>query len=170
MPKIEVVRTYVEMRAAGSYTQPPPAPDGARVRPLAREDAAAYRRLYRAVGADYHWVDRLDWTDEQLRSHLARPDIHVFVLEVNGAEAGWYELAEHPDRSVKIVYFGIVPACHARGLGRYLLAEAVARCWARVPQRVWLHTCTLDDPAALPNYLARGFTPYREERYDVIRE
>jgi len=33
--------------------------------------------------------------------------------------------------------------------------------------RVWLHTCTLDDPAALPNYVARGFRPFREERYEA---
>src|SRR5690606_4659309 len=158
------------MRSAGSYAQPPAAPQGAAVRPLARDDVAAYRRLYRDVGRDYRWVDRLEWTGDQVLAHLARPDIDVFVLEVDGVEAGWYELASHPDRSIEIVYFGIVPAFHRRGLGRYLLTEALARSWARGPERVWLHTCTLDDPAALPNYLARGFVPYREERYEVIRE
>jgi hypothetical protein len=30
-----------------------------------------------------------------------------------------------------------------------------------------LNTCTLDAPQALPNYLARGFTITREERYSV---
>jgi ribosomal protein S18 acetylase RimI-like enzyme len=170
LPKLEVVRTYVEMRAAGSYAQPPAAPDGVRVRALARDDVAAYRRLYREVGRDYHWVDRLEWTDEQLRAHLARRDIEVFALEVDGREAGWYELAAHPDGSTEIVYFGIIPAFHRRGLGRYLLGEAVARSWAGNAERVWLHTCTLDDPAALPNYIARGFTPYRTERYEVITE
>ena len=170
MPRIEVVRTYVEMRAAGSYTSPPAPPQGARVRPLPPGDGPTYRRLYRAVGRDYHWVDRLEWTDEQLRTHLSRPDIEVFVLEVDGEPAGWYELAAHPDGSVEIVYFGIVPRFHRRGLGRYLLTEALARAWVRSPERVWLHTCTLDDPAALPNYLARGFKPYREQRYEVIRD
>jgi hypothetical protein len=32
---------------------------------------------------------------------------------------------------------------------------------------VWLHTCTLDDPAALPNYRARGFRPYKQETYVI---
>ena len=170
VPGIEVVRTYVEMRAAGSSAQPPAAPEGVRVRALGRDDVAAYRRLYAGVGRDYHWVDRLEWTDEQVRAHLARTDIAVFVLEVDGREAGWYELAAHPDGSIEIVYFGLLPAFHRRGLGRFMLAEAVARAWSRHPARVWLHTCTLDDPAALPNYIARGFTPYREERYQVIRD
>lgn len=170
MPKLEVVRTYVEMRAAGSYAHPPASPDGVHVRALARDDIGTYRRLYREVGRRYHWMDRLGWTDEQLSGHLARSDIAVYVLGVEDGEAGWYELAMHPDRSIEIVYFGLIPAFHGRGLGRYLLAEAVARCWARSPERVWLHTCTLDDPAALPNYIARGFQPYRTERYDVITE
>ena len=33
--------------------------------------------------------------------------------------------------------------------------------------RVWLHTCTLDGEAALPNYLRRGFTAYKTEEYEV---
>ena len=35
------------------------------------------------------------------------------------------------------------------------------------PTRVWLHTCTLDDPAALPNYVARGFRPCSTEVYTI---
>jgi len=30
---------------------------------------------------------------------------------------------------------------------------------------VWLHTCTLDSPHALPNYKARGFDAVGSERY-----
>jgi hypothetical protein len=33
--------------------------------------------------------------------------------------------------------------------------------------RVWLHTCTLDSPRALPAYQARGFVPFRSERLAV---
>jgi hypothetical protein len=29
--------------------------------------------------------------------------------------------------------------------------------------RFWLHTCTKDYPAALPNYLKAGFAVYKEE-------
>jgi hypothetical protein len=39
--------------------------------------------------------------------------------------------------------------------------------WAGQPTRVWLHTCTLDHPNALPNYVRRGFRPVREEVYQV---
>ena len=33
----------------------------------------------------------------------------------------------------------------------------VRRAWERQPTRVWLHTSSLDHPAALANYVARGF-------------
>ena len=33
--------------------------------------------------------------------------------------------------------------------------------WSRNPRRVWLHTCTLDHPAALGFYVKHGFRPYR---------
>jgi hypothetical protein len=68
---------------------------------------------------------------------------------------------------VEIAYFGIVAAEFGRGFGKHLLSCAVRDAWVLAPRRVWLHTCTLDHPNALPNYIARGFTPYRTEAYEV---
>ena len=59
--------------------------------------------------------------------------------------------------------FRSVPEAMGQGLGRWLLQRAIALAWATAPSRVILNTCTLDGPAALPNYLARGFTIVREE-------
>ena len=90
------------------------------------------------------------------------------ALGVGGAPAGYFELQEHEDDgSVEIAYFGVVPHFHGRGLGKYLLTEAVDAAWSLDASRVWLHTCTLDDPAALPNYLARGFRPFKQEPYEA---
>ena len=44
-----------------------------------------------------------------------------------------------------------------------LLEDAIARAWVGGGKRVWLHTCTLDHPKALSNYLARGFEVFKEE-------
>jgi hypothetical protein len=43
----------------------------------------------------------------------------------------------------------------------------VEEAWSLSPTRVWLHTCTLDHPAALPNYVKRGFSPFRTEVYQT---
>jgi GNAT superfamily N-acetyltransferase len=58
---------------------------------------------------------------------------------------------------VEIGYFGLMPHAIGRGLGRWLLGEAIRDAWCGDPTRLWLHTCTLDHPAALPNYLKAGF-------------
>ena len=71
------------------------------------------------------------------------------------------------DDSVEVAYFGLVPEALGRGLGKHLLSCAVRDAWALGPARVWLHTCTLDHPNALPNYVARGFVPYKTEEYEV---
>lgn len=127
-----------------------------------------YRTCYRTVGEAFHWFDRWDWSDEEIAAHLADPAIQLFVAQRNGSLAGWYELRRvAEDDSVEIAYFGIVAAEFGRGFGKHLLSSAVRDAWALDPRRVWLHTCTLDHPNALPNYLARGFTPYRKETYEV---
>lgn len=132
-----------------------------------------YRMCYRTVGATFHWRDRWDWTDQQIADHLGDPAIQLFVANRSTANtkvtlAGWYELRRvAEDDSVEIAYFGIVAAEFGRGFGKHLLSNAVRDAWALGPKRVWLHTCTLDHPAALPNYIARGFTPYRTETYEV---
>jgi hypothetical protein len=46
-----------------------------------------------------------------------------------------------------------------------MLTRAAREAWALGPNRVWLHTCTLDSPRALPNYKARGFEAFRTETY-----
>ena len=65
-------------------------------------------------------------------------------------------------RSVEVAHFGLLSAFHGRGLGGWLLTVALRRA-QELGDPVWLHTCTLDGPAALPNYLARGMVPYRTE-------
>jgi GNAT superfamily N-acetyltransferase len=112
-------------------------------------------------------VDRLPWTDEQIRARLADPDVSLWLLRVKGSPAGYFELERHDDGSVEIAYFGLLPEFLGRGLGKHLLTAAAEAAWGLGARRVWLHTCTLDDPAALPNYRARGFRPYKEEVYET---
>jgi GNAT superfamily N-acetyltransferase len=126
-----------------------------------------YRFLYGSVGRDYHWVDRLRWSDETLRAQLARPSVSVHVLYYRGTPAGYIELereAEEP--GTEVAYFGLISAFHGRGFGKHLLSWGVQRAFDDGAERVWLHTCTLDGPHALANYQARGFAPYRSELYE----
>jgi GNAT superfamily N-acetyltransferase len=163
-----VKRTYLEMKAP-SELRPARSTDlRARVERVEGSPASFYRYLYAEVGRAYRWMDRLAWTDGDIRAHLASPGVSLWLLTVSGAPAGYFELkATSQDGSVEIAYFGLLPEFIGRGLGKYLLTEAVEKAWSLGARRVWLHTCSLDDPAALPNYLSRGFRPFHEETYSV---
>jgi len=158
-----VIRTYLEMRAP-LPSGPLSAPHGAYVERLEHCPPEFYRLLYAEVGRQWSWFDRLAWSDAELAAHLDRPEVKVRVLQLNGAPAGYYELVTHADHSVEIGYFGLMPHAIGRGLGRWLLGEAISEAWGTRPERVWLHTCTLDHPAALPNYLKAGFAVTKTER------
>ena len=89
------------------------------------------------------------------------------MLEVDGEPAGYFELRRDAAGDVEIAYFGLMHSYIGRGLGGHLLTIAVREAWALGPSRVWLHTSDLDHPAALPNYLARGFEFQKRESYIV---
>ena len=166
MPAVAVVRTYLEMDSPDRLTGRAAVPPGYVVR---REscDPDLYRELYEGVGTEYHWRDRRSWSDEKLREHLTKPAIAIWVLRERESLRGFFELERHDDGSMEISYFGLMPIGIGQGLGRALLTKAVDVAWSMKPTRVWLHTCTLDHPAALANYLARGFQVTRTERYTI---
>ena len=162
---VEVTRTYLQLLRADDL-KPERASDGqVRIERVVSCPASFYRYLYSEVGRFYHWVDRLGWTDEEIRAHLSRPEIRLWAMYAEGSPAGYFELERHDDGSTEIAYFGLLPEFIGRGLGKHLLTEAVECAWGEGANRVWLHTCTLDDPAAMENYLKRGFVAFKQETY-----
>jgi GNAT superfamily N-acetyltransferase len=182
MLRMRAVRTYLELtraeesrRPAGAAA-PTPRADAldADALDVERRDpatAAEYRTLYAAVGHAHRWRDRDAWSDERLQRHLDDPAVTLWVLRDAGAIAGYFELVRRADArgtiEVELLYFGLVAGAQGRGRGRRLLERAIAEAWALGAERMVLNTCTLDHPAALPNYLARGFRIVRDESYEV---
>ena len=171
MRRVEVVRTYL---ALDNPSQLKPARFMAAIGGIGciRRDPCPpdlYRRLYKEVGEQWFWHDRLEWSDEELAAHLTRPNVRVWEITAAAGtrSAGYFELQRHDDGSVEIAYFGLMPEFIGHGLGGGMLECAVEEAWAMGAKRVWLHTCTLDSDRALPNYLARGFQPYKTERLEV---
>jgi GNAT superfamily N-acetyltransferase len=122
------------------------------------------RFLYVTVGGGWWWYTRLPWTHEDWMRWLDRPEVETWVAYARGTPAGYFELERQPGGSVEIVYFGLVPRFIGRGVGGWLLTEALRRAWSLDgTTRVWLHTCTLDAPQARPNYEARGLRLFHTE-------
>ena len=163
--RVDVTRTHLELRSLDALRGVPAPSVSGTLRRLHPIRAAEYRALYTLVGERWLWRDRLVWTDAELDAYLAAPNVHVWLLSVAGATAGYFELQQHGNDAVEVMYFGLVPAFIGRRLGGWMLTRAVEEAFVLGARRVVLNTCTLDAPQALPNYLARGFTIVREERY-----
>lgn len=161
MPTVGVTITYLEMEHPSMLRSRRVEREGVtveRVDPATPEVAA---RLYREVGAAYHWRDRLSWTPAQWNEELSREGAELWLLRVHGAEAGFFQLLLPAPGVREIHYFGLLPGFEGQGLGAHLLTSAVERAWGAGADRVIVNTCTLDHPSALPNYRARGFEVVR---------
>lgn len=158
--KLAALVTYLEM------TEPPPARAGVArpdllLRAVPRPELGWYRDLYRRVGSEWLWFSRLTMADEALRAILHDPAVELWALERGGEGVGILELDRRQPGEVELAFLGLVPALVGSGAGSLLMDHALARAFARPIRRLWVHTCTLDHPAALAFYIRRGFRPYR---------
>ena len=165
MPR-RAVRTYLEMTDPSRLAPSGPPSPSVTLERSDQCDPALWRRLYTEVGREYHWVDRLVWSDADIARYLADPRLELWILREAGEPAGYFELLAHGDGAVEIAYFGLLPHAVGRGLGKFMLTRAATRAWERGAARVWLHTSSLDHSSALSNYLARGFSIWKQETYE----
>lgn len=122
---------------------------------------AAYRALFRRVGARWLWFSRLMLDDEALSAIIDDPRVQIFaVLDGSGIEIGLLELDFRRQGECEIAFLGLVPELAGKGHGAWLMAQALAFGWRRDVKRLWVHTCTLDHPNALAFYLRHGFVPF----------
>jgi len=159
---MEIKTTYLEMFARPATVVREPR-DGLAVVHVPKPTTRYYRYLYDSIGGAYHWSSRKKLSDAELSAILHDPRVEVHVLTVEGEPAGLAELDRRIPDDIEIVQFGLMPEFIGQGLGKYFLSWAVQRAWSYKPRRLWLHTCTLDHPNALPNYIKGGFTVFKEE-------
>ena len=173
----ELITYYLEMTSPDQLRPARPPAEPFTVRRAQLAFPALNRFFYAEVGRAYSWMERLRWTDEQWLAWLERPNVQTWIGYVRETPAGYFELQKQSDArnrhvdgssasgdAVELVYFGLLPPFVGRGVGGAMLTEAIRRAWALDAQRVWLHTCTEDHPAALPNYQKRGFRIFDQKR------
>lgn len=167
---VAVTRTHLEMteRPGGP---PVPLPSGARLSLLAATDAPAdwFLYLYRAVGADWEWIDWLRAPRAELDAFTGDPETSIHTMMLDGFPGGFFMLDTRQAGICDLAYFGLVPQAVGRGLGRWFLDTAIRTGWDRPGvTRMTINTCTLDHAAALGLYQRAGFRPVRREDYTHI--
>jgi GNAT superfamily N-acetyltransferase len=155
--RVRVVTYHLEMTDPADLVRAAAAPADLVLTRAEIPSPALNRFLYTAVGGDWYWLQRLPWSHEQWMRYLERDGVETWVAYVAGTPAGYFELEAQERGNVEIAYFGLLPRFIGRGLGGALLTATVERAWAMGARRVWVHTCSLDHPSALPAYQARGF-------------
>jgi GNAT superfamily N-acetyltransferase len=158
--KIASVVTFLEMR------EPPPtaladAPVSLSIRRVLQPSLDWYRKLYRAVGEEWLWFSRLRMNDQQLAATIHDTRVQVYAVKDGKEGKGLLELDGRSGSEVEIAYLGVTADLFGQGAGRWLIGHALSAAWESSPQRVWVHTCTLDHPRALSFYLKAGFAPYK---------
>lgn len=116
--------------------------------------------MYGFVGGQWQWVNRLAWSDQEWQRYAEDENIRTFLGFKQGALAGYFELNKCQG-DVEIAYFGLTPQFIGRGYGKHMLTRCIEEAWDWGASRVWVHTCSLDHPSALPNYQARGLKVYK---------
>jgi GNAT superfamily N-acetyltransferase len=124
-----------------------------------------YRTLYRRIGEPWLWFSRLEIEDAALSAIIHDPKVRIWaVLDRRGIEVGILELDFREAGQCEIAFFGLVPELSGQGHGKWLMALALQAGWSEPGvERMWVHTCTLDAPAALNFYIKAGFTPYQRQ-------
>ena len=120
--------------------------------------------LYQLIGEQWEWVDKLSLSDNEWEAYVESPDLRTWVAYYEGAIAGYFELNTNESGDTEIAYFGLAPNFIGKGLGGYLLSQAISNAWEIAEtKRVWVHTCSLDHDSALSNYKARGLKLYKQK-------
>lgn len=157
--ELAAVVTYLEMRSPPEHSTPPsplllkrvevPQPDH-------------YRELFRRIGAPWLWFSRLVLDAAHLAEIIQHPKVELHsVLDESGGEVGMIELDFREPGQCELAFIGLVPGLAGQGHGKWLLAEALRLAWRGGVERVHVHTCSLDHPAALSAYRRAGFIPYK---------
>lgn len=157
---VATIVTSLEMVRPSQPRPERPLPPGIVLSPLADRDPDAYRRLFRAVGADWLWFSRLALADDVLAAILTDESVDILALRQGDRTVGMLELDFRQPGLCELVFLGLTRDVIGIGLGGRLMDAALRRAWSRPITRFWLHTCTLDHPGAFAFYRRAGFEPF----------
>ena len=165
---IPVQRNFLELKDLKNLKTYPTIKNRYLVKKI-KPDFQLNKFFYKQVGKKHRWIDRLSWSDEKWYSYISNQNLETYVISENDDLAGFFELLYNPElKETEILYFGLLEEYIGKGIGGYALSVAIKKSFEKNIKRVWLHTCTLDHPNALKNYIARGMTVFKKENINIL--
>ena len=155
--------TYLELLPPGPRRESLPIGQNVALLRVVKPELHYYRYLMFRTGKPWTWVYRLRLPDNELAAIIHAETTEIYVLHLDGAPAGFFEIDRSTPDETNIAYFGLMIHAAGRGLGRWFLSEAIHAALTNNPVKVTVNTCTLDHPAALPLYQKLGFAPVARE-------
>jgi GNAT superfamily N-acetyltransferase len=167
MKTIKVTRTYLQLlnKPGLDFNFPD---KHTTIVPLIYPSVEYYLYLYNAVGSDLNWVDRNLLPKKELKEIISSSKVAIYVMYYQGHPAGYSELYKETKENIELAYFGLLPNYRGKGLGKYLLNFTIEKAFTNYPRRLWLHTCNLDHPYAINNYIRRGFQVFDQKVVDQV--
>ena len=125
--------------------------------------------FYKQIGVDHYWRDRLIWSDKEWLKYAENKNLETHILKKGEDLVGFYEQEYHSTpNEVELINMGILKEFRGLKLGSILLNHAIASASRKNPDRMWVHTCSLDHKHALQNYKSKGFEIFKEEEIDFV--
>tara|TARA_X000001036_G_scaffold431183_1_gene465049 strand:+ start:13 stop:516 length:504 start_codon:yes stop_codon:yes gene_type:complete len=163
-----IERNYLEIKSLTDLNIPNTSPNDYLIQLIEPADFQLNKFFYKNIGKNHHWVDRLVWSERQWIEYTSDEKVKTYILKKNKDLAGYFELIIHKDKNeVEIAYLGLLEEYQNKKLGSHLLSSAIRNSFINKPQRVWVHTCSLDHKNALTNYIARGMKIFKKETIAV---
>ena len=164
----KVDRNYLEIQSLDDLIESKNPSDEFLVQLINPANFQLNKFFYKNIGKKHHWVDRLVWTDKQWIDYTIDKKVKTYVLKKQEDLVGYYELILHFDQNeTEIAYFGILEEYQNQKLGSFLLTSAIRNSFSLNPNRVWVHTCSLDHKNALNNYISRGMKIFKKETITI---
>ena len=162
--KEKIFRNYLELKSFKDFKEVKKPSKDYCVELINQKDFQLNKFFYKNIGKNYHWVDRLIWTELDWIKYISDEKLSTYILKNKDEIAGYFELLFNKDtKEAEITYFGILEEYFGKKLGGYLLSEAIKSSFNLFCTRVWVHTCSLDHKNALSNYLSRGMKIFKSE-------
>ena len=125
--------------------------------------------FYKQIGIDHYWRDRLVWSDKDWLNYVKNKNLETHIIKKNNDLVGYYEQEYHENSNeVELINMGVLKEFRGLKLGSILLNHAIASASRKNPNRMWVHTCSLDHKYALNNYKSKGFRIFKEEEIDFV--